>query len=277
MTDSVRKYYDAFDEWSRLDTPAGKLEFDRTLEHVVGVVPEAADVLDIGGGPGRYAIALAELGHRVWLLDPSEAQIRSAASRIAAAEMQDRIFEVSVGDIRDLSRFDSSLFDAVLALGPFYHLVDPDDRRVAAYELFRVLRPGAHAFVAVIPRLSGSAGLISRVAADPEQVPPAVLARVVAEGVFLNPTDRGFQDGYYPVLSEIEALFESVGLERVDLFSIRGLAYGAEDDFDRVSSSSVTISTSLRELVEATCRDPAVVHVCGHAMLSVRKPIHDPT
>ena len=34
-------------------------------------------------------------------------------------------------------------FDAVICLGPFYHLPEHDDRERAASELVRVLRPGA--------------------------------------------------------------------------------------------------------------------------------------
>lgn len=38
-------------------------------------------------------------------------------------------------DARDLSRWDDCSFDAVLSLGPFYHLPDPLDRAQAAREL----------------------------------------------------------------------------------------------------------------------------------------------
>jgi SAM-dependent methyltransferase len=55
-------------------------------------------------------------------------------------------------DARDLSLFPDSSFDAILAMGPFYHLQDSADRVLAAREISRVLRPGGHAFLAFIPR-----------------------------------------------------------------------------------------------------------------------------
>lgn len=268
MSEAVRNYYNAFDEWARLETSAGRLEFERTLRHLVDRIPPHSAVLDVGGGPGRYTMALAARGHEVWLLDPSEALIHSASSRIQAAGLQDRVVDVSIGDIRDLSRFDADCFDTTLALGPFYHLIESDSRRTAAAELFRTLRPGGEAFVSIIPHLSGLAGLVARAASDPEQVPPAALDRVVSEGVYLNPTDRGFQEGYYPQLSDIEGLFLETGFELVDRFSIRGLAFGAEEAI----GGTRTDSDSIERLIESTCREDTVLNLCGHVLLTARKP-----
>ena len=272
MTDPCQAYYDSFDEWSRLESPAGQLEWDRTLSYIAARLPAAATVLDVGGGPGRYTIALAEAGHEVSLVDPSTVQIETARVRSAEAGVRDRIPSIDVGDVRDLSRFAAATFDAALALGPFYHLIDEEDRLVAARELFRVLRPGGEAFVAVIPRLSGLAGLIDRSAQDPEQVPASAPQRVTETGVFINPTDRGFQNGYYPEVLEIEALFASASFEQRDLFSVRSLAFGAETQLRRISETSPSAAAAFDELLESSCRDPAVVALCGHSILSLRRP-----
>ena len=272
MADSVQTYYDAFDEWSRLESPAGQLEWNRTLSYVAARLPENAAVLDVGGGPGRYTIALAAAGHHVSLVDPSAVQIETARARAAEAGVRYRTPSIDVGDVRDLSRFAAGTFDAALALGPFYHLVEAEDRLVAARELFRVLRPGGEAFVAVIPRLSGLAGLIDRSAQDPEQVPAGALQRVLETGVFINPTDRGFQSGYYPEVLEIEELFASAGFEQRDLFSVRSLAFGAESQLQRISETSPSAAAAFDELLESSCRHPAVIALSGHAILSLRRP-----
>lgn len=275
MTESVRSYYDAFDEWARLDSPAGQLEFDETLSYVSDQLAPACTVLDIGGGPGRYTIALAQRGHDVWLLDPSAVQVQVAQERVAAAGVHARVQEASVGDVRDLSRFDPGSFDAALALGPFYHLVSESDRLRGAGELFRILRPGGSAYIAFIPRLSGVAALVSRAAADPGQVPPDTLSRVVSDGVFLNPTSRGFQDGYYPEVPSIQQLFESAGFSVSDLFSIRGLAYNYDTEFAELSANRPESAAAFQSIIDATRRDSSVIELCGHALLVVRKPSPD--
>jgi SAM-dependent methyltransferase len=108
---------------------------------------------DIGGGPGRYALWLAERGHRVEhrdLMPLHVEQLRTVAdrSRINAA----------VGDARDLDLGDGAV-DAVLLLGPLYHLRRREERLRALREAWRVVRPGGPVFAAAIsrwaPRLDG--------------------------------------------------------------------------------------------------------------------------
>ncbi len=56
-----------------------------------------------------------------------------------------------VGDARRLPAADDSV-DAVLMLGPLYHLTDPADRTSALCEAMRVLRPGGVLIAAAISR-----------------------------------------------------------------------------------------------------------------------------
>jgi 2-polyprenyl-3-methyl-5-hydroxy-6-metoxy-1,4-benzoquinol methylase len=69
-SDTVRAYYAGFGEreWTRLENPEdGAVEYTLTCHTLAMYLPPRARVLDIGGGPGRYAIWLAERGHRVVL------------------------------------------------------------------------------------------------------------------------------------------------------------------------------------------------------------------
>ena len=62
MTD-VGKFYDKETEreWNRLERH--RMEFAVNLRIMQGYMPPPrVDVLDIGGGPGRYAIELADKG-----------------------------------------------------------------------------------------------------------------------------------------------------------------------------------------------------------------------
>ena len=60
--EKVRQYYESFDEWSRLDSAAGKLELVRSLALLERYLQPPGRVLDLGGGPGRYTMALARRG-----------------------------------------------------------------------------------------------------------------------------------------------------------------------------------------------------------------------
>jgi len=267
--DRVRAYYSAFDEWARLDAPAGALELARTLQILGEHLPAAGRVLDLGGGPGRYAIELARRGHRVVLADLSLALLDEARARIAASGVQAQIEAIDEVDAQDLGRYDSDSFDAVLALGPFYHLVAHEERLRAAREIARVLRPGGLAFVAFVPRVSGVAGLIERAARRPEQVSAETL-RVAAEtGLFRNADRGGFQEGYYPRIGELEALLTEAGLEITDAVSLRSIAHGLEDELAAIEPST---RAEVEHWIARTSRWPEIVATSGHALLIARRP-----
>src|SRR5207302_1495211 len=155
MADSierVRRYYEARgeSEWHRLALPFdGAIEKElhrRTFEHYL---PSGSRVLDLGGGPGRWTIWLAGRGHRVVLVDLSRGLLEIARREVAIAGVGDLVEAIVEADARDLSRWPAGSFDAVLALGPFYHLVDAEDRRRAARECRRVLRSAGRLFATV--------------------------------------------------------------------------------------------------------------------------------
>ncbi len=99
------------------------------------------DVVDVGGGTGGFAVPLAELGHRVTVVDPSP-------DALAALERRAREVGVTVtalqGDASDLAEVVADVVtrggaDLVLCHGVLEHVDDPQ-AAVAAIAL--VLRPG---------------------------------------------------------------------------------------------------------------------------------------
>jgi len=60
---ALRGHYDRGEERCRLSSAIGQVEFERTIEVISRALPAPpAVVADIGGGPGRYSIWLAERG-----------------------------------------------------------------------------------------------------------------------------------------------------------------------------------------------------------------------
>lgn len=121
----VLAYYDRGEEQGRL-TERPSLERARTqvlLERLLPLAP--ARVLDVGGGAGVYASWLADEGYQVHLVDPVPLHVEQARTggEVTAA----------VGDARHLEEADDS-WDAVLMLGPLYHLTARAERiRATAY------------------------------------------------------------------------------------------------------------------------------------------------
>ena len=150
---SATAYYDAGTEFNRLRTGIGRIEFEYTKEILLETLPKAPAVIyDVGGAYGEYAWWLASLGYEAHLFDLSERNI----------EMSDLLkdeykgFELAgceVCDAREVPREDESC-DAVLFMGPFYHILDHDERIKAVRECYRLLKKGGVLYTASLTPFS---------------------------------------------------------------------------------------------------------------------------
>ncbi len=92
----VAAHYDAGGEARRLFSGGSRIEYARTQEILARVLPPPpATILDVGGGPGAYALWLARAGYAVTLIDAlplhvAQAQAESAAQPDAPAGRRQR-------------------------------------------------------------------------------------------------------------------------------------------------------------------------------------------
>lgn len=135
-----------------------RYSFTKGTANEVGFLVDALDLgagarlLDVGCGPGRHAVALAEQGHRVVGVDISDSFLDLARRRAVEAGVGDRVTFVR-GDARRLA-FDAE-FDAAYSVcqGGFGLLGGPaagdghpaDDAAMAG--MARALRPGGRLVV----------------------------------------------------------------------------------------------------------------------------------
>jgi SAM-dependent methyltransferase len=146
----VTRRYESIDEDARLWQPGkGDLVRLRTWDILERFLPRSGRVLDVRGGPGTHAAHLAATGYEVTLVDPAPRHVELATRRAGGVSMPS--FDARLGTAGDLPADDESV-DAVLLMGPFYHLVDRADRLAAVDEAKRVLRPGGRILAEVICR-----------------------------------------------------------------------------------------------------------------------------
>jgi len=224
--DLLLRHYELGKEEPRLDEPLGTVELARTLEIAARVLPPPpAVVADIGGGPGRYTLELAGRGYSVVHRDLVPLHVEQL--RAASGGLADRI-HTAVGDARNLDLDDDSV-DAVLLLGPMYHLVDRDQRVLALREVLRVARPGAPVLVSAIsrwaPRLHGY--LAERLYERSEFF--TRLVDVVEESGRLNDDEPGWFTGYCHRPRQLREEVEEVGLLVEDILGLEGLAFALAD------------------------------------------------
>jgi ubiquinone/menaquinone biosynthesis C-methylase UbiE len=178
-------------------------------------------VYDVGGGAGVYACSLAGRGYEVHLLDAAPLHVEQAR-QASAAQPDAPLAGVGVGDARRLP-WPEANGDAVLLLGPLYHLTERADRLTALREARRVLRPGGVVCAAAISRWASALdGLVRGFLDDPEFV--AIVERDLADGQHRNPSNRlgYFTTSFFHRPEELRAEVEAAGLRLEALVGIEG-------------------------------------------------------
>jgi S-adenosylmethionine-dependent methyltransferase len=271
----VRDYYSSFgeNEWHRLTWPEGVLEFAVTTHALSKYLPEQGRILDMGGGPGRYAIWLAERGYRVVLADLSPELLQISRTKITEAKVQSQIDDILECDVRDLSRFDDNLFDAVLCLGPFYHLTEPADRDQAATELVRVMKSKAMVFIAFMPIYTF---LLRTVALTDEQhhlASTEFMSRLMNDGVFFNDVPNRFTSGYGVRPQEIAPFFERHGLKQVDLLADTGFAAPVAQQLAELADTDPKAYQGIMDIIIDSADDSSILGASTHLLYVGKKRI----
>ena len=154
-------------EWERLALSNGIMEYITTIHYLEKYLPKNGVVADIGSGPGKYSLWLAQHGYEVVAVDPVEKNIKSLKARFAARKLKKRLKGAYVGFAQSLEMLESKSFDAVLCLGgPISHIMEEKQRKKAAAELVRIAKPGAPIFVSVMGRFTIFGGTVSTFQTD---------------------------------------------------------------------------------------------------------------
>ena len=142
------------------------LVFLVTMHYLRKHLPETGKILDADGGPGRYALELCRAGYDVVLLDidPTYTTFAEEKIKLEPKSVSGRLIASVVGDVRDLSRFNTDNFDAVLCLGgPLTCIHDRTERTQATSELVRGAKSGEIVCIAVVGYLAMLRTVLSRV------------------------------------------------------------------------------------------------------------------
>jgi ubiquinone/menaquinone biosynthesis C-methylase UbiE len=270
----VKNYYAGYGEreWDRLKNPDdGFVEYAITRKMLSKYLKPKSRILDIGGGPGRYAMWLAKHGHRVVLADLSPELLAIARTKLAEADVMANIEEIVETDACDLSRWQDNSFDAVLSMGPFYHLIEASDREKALSEMRRVLKPQGTAFVALMPRN----GFIRRTLAEPDErrhlTQPEFIARILEQGVFINDVPGRFTNGYGINPAEVPAYFQQHGFTMETLLSAQGIVPNKQRILAELEQNDPATYQAALDIILKTADDPGILGMASHLLYIGKK------
>ena len=267
----VRRYYDATitHETQRLEENAyRRLEHDMTLRAIVRHVPDGARILDVGGGPGTYLEPLARRGFDPWLCDLSDANVAAARARATALGLSDVAQRVRQSDATNLTHYARASFDAALALGPFYHLLEDAARRRALSEIVRVVKSGGTIVLAVLPRLHPLRYLLREATDESFGVLDALdWDALLATGRFEN--EEFFTDAYLTDLTEFRAMLRRAQCRVIDMVSAESFCAFMDVPLCEWATSEEKYA-KLLDLVDKTARRPEQIASAEHVLVVAR-------
>jgi SAM-dependent methyltransferase len=169
-----------------------------------------ARIVDVGGGTGGFAVPLAQLGHRVEVIDPSPDALAALDRRAREAAVADRVTGQQ-GDLADLADIVEAGQDGPVDLVLCHGVLDVvDDPAAALGAIASVLRPGGHLSLLVAQR---HAAVVARALAGHFQA---------ARDLLGDPsTGRG---GHRFTAEELEPLLTTAGLSTVMVHGVRVFA-----------------------------------------------------
>jgi SAM-dependent methyltransferase len=201
------------------------------------------------------------------VLEMSGPHVEQATAEALASGL---VIDAAVGDARHLDLPDASA-DAVLLLGPLYHLVDRSDRAQCLAEACRVLRPGGILFAAAISRWAARLQAEVVHALDREVDGMRALVSVVEATGVMPPLSEGSFSAYCHRPDELRDEVESAGLECVDLVSVEGIAFALADLDERLASG--TDRDVVLDAARALERVPELLGLSPHLIATARRPV----
>ena len=212
----------------------------------------AGDVLDIGGGTGGFAVRVAELGHRVQVVDPSPDALAALDRRARESGVADRVTgqQGELSSLLDVTG--PASVDVVLCHGV---LEVVDDSAAAIATIAEVLRPGGVLSLLVAQR---HAAVVARAMAGHFQQARAMLDSASSTG----------RSGRRFTHDEVTALLSDAGFELTSVHGVRVFA-------DLVPGSLLDLepgaTQALLELEQAVAERPEYLPLAAQLHVIARR------
>ena len=263
----VGQHYDAIVEYevNRL-TKLCPVEAAITGRALLRWIPAGARVAEIGVGGGHYSALLAQHDCSIHLIDVSQRLLEAAQERLTQARLQDQLLGVNHLSATNLVGIPDHAFNAVLLLGPLYHLTSAVERQKAVIEAARILTTDGLLFAAGINRLAYLRDFF-------RESPTEVIARREFHQEYLN--DGKLDPAHAPPIGHAHlttvAAFRNLLCEQFEelaLFGVEAFTGPWQQQFAHLSDEE---QTAWLELIEGMATTPEAWGMADHWLFVGRK------
>lgn len=271
----VRRYFDEFGEreWTRLERrPMDRVNLELHRRLLARLVEPGDRVLEVGAGPGRFTIQLAELGARIAVADISPRQLDLNRNRVTAAGLDASVVRREVADVVDLSRFDDSSFDVVTAFGgPLSYVFGRAGDGLD--QMLGKVRPGGVVAFSVMSRWGALRMALPGVLDLERQGLSEMNRRVIETGDLTGEAAR-VPDMSVPhechlfTWAEVRALLETRSCRIIDATAANYLSVNLGDELQDLDND---LWERVVDWEEQICRSPALLDAGTHILVAVRR------
>jgi len=252
MSEKIKEYYASYDEEGRLFRDnAHKPEYLTTIRYFDRLFTPKSKILDACAGAGKYSFYLADKGYQVTACDLVEHHTDIIKSKHGA----DKLTDIKVCNVLDLSSFDSDSFDVVLCMGAMYHLPTDEEKMQAIRECTRVCKSNGLVVFSYLNYF-------------------AVVAAEVSKGLDdLDDLLATFQDDSdclwkATTPKKMERYVKDTGLSVLHNIGADGISFILAD---KVNAASDEAFEKWMEFICKHCEEPSIIGYSMHGLLIGRK------
>ncbi|WP_108808801.1 class I SAM-dependent methyltransferase [Aquimarina spinulae] len=264
---NIELFYNTASEETRLNKGMGVFEFERIKSLIEKYISSSPlNIIDIGGGTGKYSEWLANKGHQVHLVEPIPKHIKIAQKR--ADKLKNR-FSVHWGESRKLE-FPNNFADLILLHGPLYHLQKKEDRALSIREAKRVLKNnGIILGFAINYTASTLVGLLNGLIHKKTFF--EMCKDELTNGIHNPPDDFPWllAEAYYHKPEQLKNEFISQELTYLTTYAVEGMAWLDKNYFTNMLNDKK--KETLLELMQITENDSYLLPFSPHMMIAVKK------
>jgi SAM-dependent methyltransferase len=243
-----------------------QLERDLTWRYFDQYLPPNGSILEIGAATGGYTIPLAKRGYTITAVDLSTKLLAVCRAKLIAEGLEQQV-QLIEADARNLAHVTRHDFDAALLMGPLYHLVVEEDRKLALQQVYDRLRPGGVLFTAFISRY----GILGDVMRDiPGSIEDQADVRsLMKKGKRPDDAPRGGFRAYFATVEEIPSLHEAIGFETLVLAGVEPAISADDESYNRLEGTQRQL---WQDLLFKISTEPSMIGASRHLLYVGRKP-----
>jgi ubiquinone/menaquinone biosynthesis C-methylase UbiE len=260
---TIAQAYDAGveEEYNRLtENPLREAEYQLIVELLDEYIPDGSTIIDIGSGPGRYAEHLLQRNCKVGVVDLSAKSLKAFSDRMENTQCQSNIVFNQVSCATRLDWIADHSADAILLMGPLYHLITEEHRTVALAHCHRILKPGGYLFSVFLSPF-------------PTTIPPSLHPskdHFSGNNPITHTSFMGFQVPQFRCWpNEAKSIMSANNFETLRIRNIDGTASFLPDSHWEGSWPEQMKKELINSLLE-TCEEPGVLGIT-HQYISVAK------